>query len=354
MLLDENCAQPIASPRPSAGHDKKTFSFFTLTASHPRLTAIAIAASIATIATIVSSSYNASLGHTRYLAIPFFVGAISVLISNLFRVERWSVLKGVTNAFSSVFACGLFIFLTGINGLWTLLLSIPLVGTASGIGALLAVRLIEGFPKVRYQAIALIILTASICLFTGLESGRNRQPNLRHVVSTIEIDSTPAQVWKNSLEYPEIDSKPELLFSAGIAYPIRSAIEKPERGGARTTFFSTGAARQRISTYIENELLVFDILESPKPIIEVSPFTPSGDNHLENAMKARAGKIRLRPIESGKTELSYSLYNYQGLWPQNYWSAVSYYAVRRIEERIIRHIKKLSEKPVTAIAASTE
>ena len=288
------------------------------------------------------------LDNTQFLAIPLFVGGFSVLISNLCHTEKWSNLQMIVTALVSVLVCDFMVFLTGIDGLFCLLLSSPLAIATATCGAILFNKLAECFPKQRVQASVLVTFSLLVPLLMGFESHSDHQPLLRRVVSTIEIEAAPEKIWDNVIEYPQIDSELDFFFSAGVAYPIRSTIDTPERGGIRSTFFSTGVAQQRISAYEKNSLIVFDIIESPKPLIELSPFDRADDRHLADNMKARAGKIRLSPLDNGNFQLEYSLYYYQELQPQSYWSTVSDIAVGKIQKRIMQHIKELSEDDSSA------
>ena len=62
----------------------------------------------------------------------------------------------------------------------------------------------------------------------------------RFIVKIIKINAPPEAVWKQVVAFSEIPPPTELLFRAGIAYPVRAEITGHGPGAVRHCVFSTG------------------------------------------------------------------------------------------------------------------
>ncbi|RZK67544.1 MAG: hypothetical protein EOO95_02610 [Pedobacter sp.] len=60
------------------------------------------------------------------------------------------------------------------------------------------------------------------------------------LVTFIEINASSEQVWKNVIEFPQLNEPTEFIFKAGVAYPVRAVIEGKGVGSVRKCQFSTG------------------------------------------------------------------------------------------------------------------
>ena len=85
----------------------------------------------------------------------------------------------------------------------------------------------------------LLILTAIIPLTSFIEKDIN--PELQSVTTSIIIDANAEKVWKNVVEFPELDKPTEFIFKTGIAYPINAKIDGKGVGTVRHCNFTTGS-----------------------------------------------------------------------------------------------------------------
>lgn len=115
---------------------------------------------------------------------------------------------------------------------------------------------------------ALLILIAIIPL-TSFEENKI-EPELTSVTSSIIINAEPLEVWKNVIEFPELDEPTEFIFKTGIAYPISAKIVGSGIGSVRHCNFTTGSFVEPITVWNEGKLLKFDVLEQPAPMKELN------------------------------------------------------------------------------------
>jgi hypothetical protein len=71
------------------------------------------------------------------------------------------------------------------------------------------------------------------------------------VRSAVEINAPPEAVWRQVIAFAEIPPPQELLFRAGIAYPIGAEISGSGVGATRQCIFSTGPFEEPITVWDE-------------------------------------------------------------------------------------------------------
>ena len=65
--------------------------------------------------------------------------------------------------------------------------------------------------------------------------------------------------------------------------------------------------------------------------------------HLDNYLRSTRGEFRLIPISETRTRLEGSTWYNLRMSPAGYWSAWSDMVIHRIHERVLEHIRDLSE-----------
>src|SRR5437588_8521903 len=116
--------------------------------------------------------------------------------------------------------------------------------------------------------------------FQGVETWGKLQPETFEVRTAIEVNAPPEKVWNQVVAFAEIPPPKELLFRAGIAYPIRAEISGHGDGSVRHCIFSTGPFVEPIEVWDEPRLLKFGVTANPAPLNEVSPYGNIQPPHL--------------------------------------------------------------------------
>ena len=154
---------------------------------------------------------------------------------------------------------------------------------------------------------------------------------------------TPREVWKNVVTFPQLKKPEELLFRAGIAYPINAKIDGHGVGAVRYCNFTTGSFVEPITVWNEPELLAFSVKEQPAPMRELS-FWDIDAPHLHDYFVSKKGQFRLIPLLNGKTKLEGTTWYYHDIKPSFYWQYWSEYIVHKIHLRVLKHIKTNAER----------
>jgi hypothetical protein len=161
------------------------------------------------------------------------------------------------------------------------------------------------------------------------------------VRSSIDIDAPPAVVWNHVIAFPDITEKPELIFRAGIAYPLRARIV----GRTRYCEFTTGAFVEPIDVWDAPRRLSFRVTQNPDPMRELSPYGRIDAPHLHGFLMSKRGQFDLQPLDGGRrTRLTGTTWYQHNLWPAAYWRLWSDEIIHRIHMRVLRHIRNSSEQ----------
>ena len=323
---------PSRPPRPSS-------TWATETVVDPPLRAALVSVALSTLVAaglLFFSVYLANrYGATLFLGVPFLLGALSGFLYNR-RQERgfWATL-GVALLSLGIAAALLLLFaLEGVVCVAMALgIALPLALAGAAFGRAIALTR-RGKPG------EVALLAVGIPLLTLLE--RSSAPEFE-VVSALEIDAPPELVWPHVIGFSELPPPEHWIFRTGIAYPLRAEIEGQGVGALRRCEFSTGAFLEPITGWEPPLRLAFDVQEQPEPLEEWSFYRRIHPPHLTTSFRTRRGEFRLVALPDGRTRLEGSTWYELELAPLAYWRLPADWIVHRIHERVLEHIRALSE-----------
>src|SRR5436309_15964665 len=114
------------------------------------------------------------------------------------------------------------------------------------------------------------------------------------------VYAPPEKVWNQVVAFAEIPPPKELLFRAGIAYPIRAEISGHGVGAVRHCVFSTGPFTEPIDVWDEPRLLKFAVSTTPPPLSELTPYGHTEPHHLRGYFKSEEGQFLRTPLANGR------------------------------------------------------
>jgi len=272
-----------------------------------------------------------------FLGTPFSLGAITAYVYNQSGPRSFGQTLEVV-LIALVILGGAFL-LFAFEGFLCIAMAFPVAAIAAGLGAVLGRAIARVSPDRNYEGggIAMIVPVFVLLLPTG-----SRIPDLRVVVSSIEIDAPPERVWPNVVAFAELPEPTEWLFKTGVAYPKRAHIEGSGVGAIRYCEFSTGPFVEPITVWDAPHRLAFDVVKQPIPMQEWSPYRKVYANHLDGGFRAHAGEFRLIPLPGGRTRLEGRTWYRLELAPAIYWSLYADRVVHAIHMRVLKHITALS------------
>jgi len=302
----------------------------------------AVGLGTALLATQVLRNYGWGL----FVALPFALGLISATIHGIRQPRGLGSCIGVASV--SVIVLGATLLAVAVEGGICLIMAFPialLLAIAGGVcGYFVQKRPEHGNSAPAYLAV-LLVLTPSL---QWVERALAPRPRVFVVRSSVDIKAPPEDVWKQVVAFSQIGPPHELLFRAGIAYPIRAEIVGRGAGAKRRCVFSTGAFVEPIQIWDEPRQLKFSVTENPPPLEEWTPYHHIEPPHLQGFLKSEGGQFLLTSLPNGSTRLEGTTWYQHGLWPAAYWRLWSDEIIHCIHMRVLMHIQEEVEGATSA------
>ena len=288
----------------------------------------------------LGTQYLGNYGWGLFVAVPFAMGFVAAWIYELRRPR--TAYGDVVVALLSVTLLGAGLFAVAAEGVICLLMAMPLALPLAAFGGALAHALRKGWRKEAPAMMGALILFAPGVQW--LEHAVAAHPPVYEVRTAIDVKAPPEVVWKQVVAFTEIPPPSELMFRAGIAYPIRAEMLGTGPGAERHCVFSTGSFVEPIQIWDVPRQLKFSVRSNPPPLEELSPFGHIEPPHLHGYLLSEGGQFLLTPLPGGGTRLEGTTWYQHGLWPAAYWHLWSDAVIHRIHLRVLRHIREEAEK----------
>jgi hypothetical protein len=299
--------------------------------------AISLTVFIAGLLTIWGIYGIGQYGIALFILTPVFIGAGSTILyglnKDITRRDAWQI--GYLTL--AIFLAVLLVF--AIEGIICVFMAAPFGLLLTWVGSLIGFSIVN---KNSNNASTTFLLLVGIIPTTAFLE-KDSSPTLVSVVSSIQIDAPPHVVWKNVIEFPQLDEPEDFIFKTGIAYPINARIKGNGVGATRHCNFTTGSFVEPVTVWDEPRLLKFAVVEQPQPMKELS-FWDVDAPHLHDYFVSKQGQFKLSRLPNGKTLLEGTTWYYHNIKPAVYWQLWSNYIIHKIHNRVLMHIKKNSER----------
>ncbi|HXL21934.1 MAG TPA: DUF805 domain-containing protein [Candidatus Dormibacteraeota bacterium] len=306
------------------------------------LVAILVTAAVGLVFTLLSTQALKTYGAGLFVALPFCLGLFSVLVYSYH--EPRSYFSCLTVSLVPVAVVGALLLVVAIEGLICILMAAPFATALSALGGALGYAIQVGYWRARQAPAMLSIVLLFAPGFSGVERVAHLQPQTFVVKSAIEVNAAPEKVWKEVVSFGEIAPPKEMIFRAGIAYPIRAEMIGSGAGAVRHCVFSTGQFVEPIYVWDAPRLLKFGVSENPPPMREITPYASIEPAHLHGYFVSHQGQFLLTALPGGRTRLEGTTWYSHTIWPEAYWHLWSDYIVHRIHMRVLEHIKSEVER----------
>lgn len=277
-------------------------------------------------------------GWGLFVAVPFTMGFVATWLYGL--REPRSLASSIGVACLSVVLLAGALFALAFEGLVCLIMAAPLALPLAAFGGFCAHKVQKSHWM---QQDAPVFLSALILLAPGIQLAEHlaaRPSPVFAVRTSLDIQAPPEQVWRQMVAFSQIPPPTELIFRAGIAYPIRAEMHGTGVGAERHCVFSTGAFVEPIEVWDEPRLLKFSVVSNPAPMEEWTPYSDIQPAHLHGFLVSEGGQFLLTPLPTGGTRLEGTTWYQHGLWPSAYWHVWSDAIIHKIHMRVLRHIRE--------------
>ena len=286
--------------------------------------------------------FSGNYGWGLFVALPFTMGFVAAWLYGLRQPRGLPASIGVASL--SVVLLGLSFLALAVEGVICLAMALPIALPLALFGGFCANRL----QKRRWlQADPPVFLALLLLVAPGIQWAEHiaHCPSPVFVVRTgLEVQAPPEVVWHQVVAFSQIAPPKEMLFRAGIAYPIRAEMIGTGAGAERHCVFSTGAFVEPIQVWNEPRLLKFSVTSNPPPMQEWTPYSHIDPPHLHGFLVSEGGQFLLTPLPNGGTRLEGTTWYHHGLWPSTYWRIWSDAIIHQIHLRVLRHIQQQAEE----------
>ena len=303
---------------------------------------IGVTIAIGSMFTVLGTEVLQSYGWGLFVSLPFSLGLFSVLVYSYHAPRTYT--SCIVVSLVPIALLGAVLLLLPMEGMICLLMAAPFALALASIGGTLGYAIQAGYWLSKGTTATLMIVLLFTPAFQGMERWVNPQAETFEVRTAIEVNAPPGKVWNQVVAFAEIPPPTELLFRAGIAYPIRAEISGHGVGAVRHCIFSTGPFAEPIEVWDEPRLLRFGVTENPAPLNELSPYGNIQPAHLHGYFVSKQGQFELTLLPSGRTRLEGATWYQHTMWPAAYWHLWSDYIIHRIHLRVLEHIRSEAER----------
>jgi hypothetical protein len=299
---------------------------------------------------LATRAMNPQYGLALFCATPLLLSVAAPLVHGIGAPRSFLQCLAVSMLCQLTLFFGMLVF--GIEGILCVIMAAPLWLAWATVGALVAYplhrlmwrehRMQPAFPL---AALALVTL---LPLLSGAERQGGWRPPLIELTSTIEIDAPPEVVWERLVSFPEMPRPQAWPFRYGIAYPVRADLDGRGVNATRYCVFSTGAAAERVTAWDEPRVLAFNVLNTPPPMVEWSPFQGLQPPHLTGYLQSRAARFELTALPGNRTRLVGTSWYANRMYPAAYWQLWSDTIIRDVHRAVFAHVKSLAEADARA------
>jgi uncharacterized membrane protein YhaH (DUF805 family) len=279
-------------------------------------------------------------GTALFVGSPFVLGLTAALLYSHHQRRTLAECEGVA-ALSVTFA-GLAVFAAAVEGVICLAMAAPLALLMGLMGGLLG-YLVQLRPGAHVPARALALVLCGLPALMGAEKAAGVGSRALPLRTSIEVDAPPAAVWRNVVEFSELPAPTHPIFRLGFAYPVRATIRGKGVGAVRHCEFTTGAFVEPITVWDEPRRLAFSVTSQPSPMKETSWYPDIHPSHLDDFLVSEGGEFLLEELPGGRTRLTGTTWYRHAIEPSWYWKPMSDFVIHRIHERVLAHVKSLSE-----------
>ena len=328
---------PKVEPYRTAGPQPQTDAARMPSALRSALIGVAGGLGIGAFMVATSVYLLGSYGMVLFFLTPFMMGAVGGYVFN--QHESRNLMQTAIVGLTIIIITGLGMALLALEGAICIAMAAPLAVPVGVFGAFIGRALAaQSNSAMHHAALAVLALPA----LAGTEATFVTPPTTE-VISVIEVDAPPEQVWPHVIGFSELPQPRRAIFDAGIAYPMRARIEGSGVGAVRYCEFSTGPFVEPITHWEPPTRLSFDVAEQPHAMKEWSPFANVYPPHLDDSIRSQRGEFRLIRLPGNRTRLEGSTWYQLNMYPANYWRFWSDTMIHAIHVRVLDHVKNLSE-----------
>jgi hypothetical protein len=299
-----------------------------------------VAGFVGTVAAYVGVQSLGVYGWGVFVALPFCMGMLSVLIHTYHRYQTLTSCLMVSVL--SVMVVAAVLFALAIEGFICIAMAVPIATPLAILGGIFGFLLQRRRNPLVHSSM-MFALAALPLTVTGFEKVQPPAPPVTTVETSIRIHAPAEMVWRNLIAFSDIPESGDWLFRLGVSEPLRAELDGAGVGALRQCLFSTGMFVERVEAWEENRYFAFSVVSPALTMRELSPYNIH-PRHLEGYFVPQDAEFHLISNDDGTTTLSGTSRYRNAMWPSRYWRLWSDVIIHRIHKRVFEHIRQLSER----------
>lgn len=301
---------------------------------------ILITASITLLFSLFSTDILKTYGASLFIGGPFIIGFTSVALYS--RTEFVGFKQALLISASAISLAGFLTFIIAMEGVICLMMAAPLAYFLGFLGGGIAYLL---QAKSKFVSSFLPFLFLILPSLAYLEANMDRESDWYMVETSLKISASKEKVWKGLFEFSDIPEPKELIFNAGVSYPVRARVEGKGIGAIRYCEFNNGVFVEEITEWDENTSLGFNVVRQPDAMKELSPYKNIRPTHLDGYFASKKGSFQLVSLGKNETLLIGRTWFQNKFGPTAYWNVWIHWILHKIHYRVLDHIRNTVEAP---------
>ena len=316
---------------------RETFSEITRTRTFQVVAGTLAGVGIILLAVLISALVFRAYGWGLFVLTPFVVGFTTGYLVNRHELRTMKTTSALVLLAAALGCLGLIVF--ALEGLICLILASPLAALlAIGGGALgrRAARLGKE-PSGPLYCVALLPLMFAADAIPPPDA-------LMLTNESIVIRAPASRVWQAVTSDDRIREPSTLVGRLGLAYPKRGRLDGSRVGAARSGYFSTGVAREKVTEWQKDRTLGFVVLKQPPTMTEMSPYRHVNAPHLNGYFETGETRFEIESLSDQKSRLTILAAHRLRIDPIIYWEPIARWAASSNTRRVLRDLKSKAEQ----------
>jgi len=195
----------------------------------------------------LTSGHHPTMGSVLFLMVPLVAGFSVALVAR----QPNSV---VAAALLSVLCSLVLLIALGKEGVLCAILAFPIILAGLAIGAVIGVlfrRVLDKRAAKPTMPTGLLLLVAPLLVVAGerMERPLLECPRIETVQTTIEVNDSAEDVWRDILTIDSVQAAKPLLMYVGLPVPQRCTMRGRGLGGKRTCYFNVGYIEETVTAW---------------------------------------------------------------------------------------------------------
>jgi general stress protein CsbA len=315
---------------------RELVSEFTQTRASQVIAGTFAGVGIILLAVLISALVFRAYGWGLFVLTPFVVGLATGYLVNRRELQTIKATNRLVLLSAALGCFGLILF--ALEGLICLILASPLAALLAIAGGALGRRAarLGKEPTGPLYCVALLPLMFAADAVSPPDA-------LMLTDQSIVINAPASRVWRAVTSDDPISEPATLVGRLGLAYPERGHLWGTGVGAARSGYFSTGVASEKVTEWQEGRILGFVVLRQPPAMTEMSPYRHVHAPHVTGYFETGETRFEIAPLSVDKTQLTVLAAHRLRIAPIIYWEPIARWAANSNTRRVLRDLKAKAE-----------